>query len=157
MVANALMFYAVGIAALGGIEILSRGFYALSDTRTPVTIAVITMALNVAFAAVLVQPFGISGLAAAASLSAVVEFALLVRLLDVRVDGLDRVPLRRSVGSTVIASIVMAQVVLIARLLLGAAGLDEGGMVGSRSEEHTSELQSLMRNSYAVFCLKQQT
>src|SRR3546814_943514 len=24
-----------------------------------------------------------------------------------------------------------------------------------RSEEHTSELQSLMRNSYAVFCLKQ--
>src|SRR3546814_10695712 len=24
---------------------------------------------------------------------------------------------------------------------------------GSRSEEHTSELQSLMRNSYAVFCL----
>src|SRR3546814_4404631 len=25
---------------------------------------------------------------------------------------------------------------------------------GSRSEEHTSELQSLMRNSYAVFCLK---
>src|SRR3546814_2189063 len=27
--------------------------------------------------------------------------------------------------------------------------------VDIRSEEHTSELQSLMRNSYAVFCLKQ--
>src|SRR3546814_2248835 len=27
---------------------------------------------------------------------------------------------------------------------------------GFRSEEHTSELQSLMRNSYAVFCLKKQ-
>src|SRR3546814_3938577 len=26
-----------------------------------------------------------------------------------------------------------------------------------RSEEHTSELQSLMRSSYAVFCLKKQT
>src|SRR3546814_9371246 len=26
--------------------------------------------------------------------------------------------------------------------------------IGRRSEEHTSELQSLMRNSYAVFCLK---
>src|SRR3546814_6344840 len=25
---------------------------------------------------------------------------------------------------------------------------------GGRSEEHTSEIQSLMRNSYAVFCLK---
>src|SRR3546814_9578574 len=32
----------------------------------------------------------------------------------------------------------------------------EGGLTaeGARSEEHTSELQSLMRNSYAVFCLK---
>src|SRR3546814_7048279 len=28
---------------------------------------------------------------------------------------------------------------------------------GFRSEEHTSELQSLMRISYAVFCLKKQT
>src|SRR3546814_10527693 len=26
--------------------------------------------------------------------------------------------------------------------------------LGERSEEHTSEIQSLMRNSYAVFCLK---
>src|SRR3546814_14876638 len=30
---------------------------------------------------------------------------------------------------------------------------DNGAMI-ARSEEHTSELQSLMRNSYAVFCLK---
>src|SRR3546814_8256699 len=29
--------------------------------------------------------------------------------------------------------------------------------VEARSEEHTSELQSLMRNSYAVFCLKKKT
>src|SRR3546814_7340410 len=29
--------------------------------------------------------------------------------------------------------------------------------VGNRSEEHTSELQSLMRISYAVFCLKKKT
>src|SRR3546814_9906922 len=28
------------------------------------------------------------------------------------------------------------------------------GQLAARSEEHTSELQSLMRNSYAVFCLK---
>src|SRR3546814_9818545 len=28
------------------------------------------------------------------------------------------------------------------------------GLSGARSEEHTSELQSLMRISYAVFCLK---
>src|SRR3546814_5166222 len=29
-----------------------------------------------------------------------------------------------------------------------------GGLLEQRSEEHTSELQSLMRISYAVFCLK---
>src|SRR3546814_5022528 len=32
-----------------------------------------------------------------------------------------------------------------------------GGGGGGRSEEHTSELQSLMRISYAVFCLKKKT
>src|SRR3546814_9403002 len=31
---------------------------------------------------------------------------------------------------------------------------EAGGEPGHRSEEHTSELQSLMRISYAVFCLK---
>src|SRR3546814_5385132 len=30
-------------------------------------------------------------------------------------------------------------------------------IAGARSEEHTSELQSLMRISYAVFCLKKKT
>src|SRR3546814_10059726 len=33
-------------------------------------------------------------------------------------------------------------------------GLDQGIGAVVRSEEHTSELQSLMRISYAVFCLK---
>src|SRR3546814_1148347 len=33
----------------------------------------------------------------------------------------------------------------------------DGTPLRSRSEEHTSELQSLMRNSYAVFCLKKNT
>src|SRR3546814_7115658 len=36
------------------------------------------------------------------------------------------------------------------RVATGAIGMLRNG----RSEEHTSELQSLMRNSYAVFCLK---
>src|SRR3546814_4901783 len=38
-------------------------------------------------------------------------------------------------------------------------GKDSGidGVDDDRSEEHTSELQSLMRTSYAVFCLKKKT
>ncbi len=131
MVVEALRIFAFGIAAMSAIEILSRGFYALSDTRTPVAIAVISMALNVAFAAVLVSPFGLAGLAGAASLAAVIEFGLLVRLLDVRLGGLERRPLRRSVGSTLIASVVMAQVVIIVRLLLDKSGMEAGTFWGA--------------------------
>src|SRR3546814_4965055 len=47
---------------------------------------------------------------------------------------------------------VMAQVY---GKLTGKPGVFMGqGPFASRSEEHTSELQSLMRISYAVFCLK---
>src|SRR3546814_1333759 len=43
-------------------------------------------------------------------------------------------------------------------VLPGAAALRSAAVKRSvRSEEHTSELQSLMRNSYAVFCLKKKT
>src|SRR3546814_10456015 len=34
---------------------------------------------------------------------------------------------------------------------------DHSGLIDDRSEEHTSELQSLLRISYAVFCLKIKT
>src|SRR3546814_7808381 len=36
----------------------------------------------------------------------------------------------------------------------GVGGIDVEATLAGRSEEHTSELQSLMRISYAVFCLK---
>src|SRR3546814_926805 len=40
------------------------------------------------------------------------------------------------------------------RVEAAARRTDTRGWVVQRSEEHTSELQSLMRSSYAVFCLK---
>src|SRR3546814_10564269 len=40
----------------------------------------------------------------------------------------------------------------LAHKLDGVGAIDAGKLI--RSEEHTSELQSLMRTSYAVFCLK---
>src|SRR3546814_9945866 len=46
------------------------------------------------------------------------------------------------------------------RLLRGGEDVDVGRAcvrIVQRSEEHTSELQSLMRISYAVFCLKKKT
>src|SRR3546814_4194900 len=50
----------------------------------------------------------------------------------------------------------------LALVIAHAAALERRGRAGEvegphRSEEHTSELQSLMRISYAVFCLKHKT
>src|SRR3546814_10744811 len=39
-------------------------------------------------------------------------------------------------------------------ILVGALGMGWAANAALRSEEHTSELQSLMRISYALFCLK---
>src|SRR3546814_6448100 len=39
-------------------------------------------------------------------------------------------------------------------LIFGLQGSGDGDAPAERSDEHTSELQSLMRSSYAVFCLK---
>src|SRR3546814_3050684 len=36
-------------------------------------------------------------------------------------------------------------------------GVDNSKHAGSRAEEHTSELQSIMRTSYAVLCMKKKT
>src|SRR3546814_1018148 len=43
------------------------------------------------------------------------------------------------------------------RALADARAAASPSLVGERSEEHTSELQSLMRISYAVFCFKKKT
>src|SRR3546814_6360377 len=50
----------------------------------------------------------------------------------------------------------VAQFVGLVQIKLDVAHVEAGRVVGDdhRSEEHTSELQSLMRISYAVFCLK---
>src|SRR3546814_1030539 len=52
-----------------------------------------------------------------------------------------------------VAPIVRAKGCVVA-IDTNAAMLAVGRALPARSEEHTSELQSLMRSSYAVFCLK---
>src|SRR5207247_10732104 len=43
LVAAAVVWYAFAVFAQSGIEILSRGFYAVADTRTPVMLAVLAV------------------------------------------------------------------------------------------------------------------
>jgi putative peptidoglycan lipid II flippase len=124
LVVGALMLYALGVFGHAGIEILSRGFYALSDTRTPVSVAVGAVLLNIALSAALVAPFGVEGLALAASVTAAVEFFVLVRLLQRRLGGWDELGMGLPLTRTVLATAVMAEVIVIARLLLGGGGIE---------------------------------
>src|SRR3546814_8331375 len=66
--------------------------------------------------------------------------------------GLDNGIRRLSELIIIVSFVLMLLIVILGptRFLLSA--LVEN--IGLRSEEHTSELQSLMRISYAVFCLK---
>ena len=50
LTAWALLFFAVGLAGHGAVEVLNRGFFALKDTRTPVLIGIVSMGLGIVLA-----------------------------------------------------------------------------------------------------------
>jgi len=123
LVVSALVFYAIALFAHAGIEIVSRAYYAMSDTRTPVAFAVISMIINLVLSLILVWPFGIKGLAAALSVATIVEFALLLRTLDRRLHGIDGVYLVASIGKTIMATVLMGEVIALWLAMLELAGL----------------------------------
>lgn len=88
LTAQALSFYAFALFAHASIEILSRGFYALSDTRTPVLVAVGAMLINLGFAILLSDALDLRGLALALSLATMAEVAGLYYLLARRIPDL---------------------------------------------------------------------
>lgn len=51
----ALTFFAIGIAGHGLLEVLSRAFYALSDTRTPVLVGILSLLSNIVLSVVFIQ------------------------------------------------------------------------------------------------------
>src|SRR3546814_6207539 len=68
-------------------------------------------------------------------------------------QGFDILPCRHALNFLLDLADLQLQVANLAAELSGALGLALAA-AHDRSEEHTSELQSLMRISYAVFCLK---
>ncbi|MEO6363971.1 MAG: murein biosynthesis integral membrane protein MurJ, partial [Caldimonas sp.] len=75
--AMALRGYGAGLLGIIGVKILAPGFYARQDMRTPVTIAIIVLALTQAMNLVFVPAFGHAGLALSVSLGAVINAAWL--------------------------------------------------------------------------------
>lgn len=131
-VAWALGFFSLGLLAHSSVEILSRGFYALHDTKTPVLVAVGAMALNIILSLILLRPLAHGGLALANSLAATVEMAVLLLILRRRLPGLDGRNLLASAARMALATTGMG--VLVGAFLalspaLGSLGQTLGGVV----------------------------
>ncbi len=108
LVAWALLWYAAGLVGHSVLEVVTRAFFALKDTRTPTIVTTLAMALNLAlsiFFSNLFQSIGWmphGGLALANSLATFLEVGTLLALLRRKTGGLDG---RRSLVALVQAGI----------------------------------------------------
>lgn len=87
-----LAFFAIAISAQGLIYLVSRGFYALHDTKTPLIIGTISTAIMIflGYMFVIHYKFGIESVALANSLGAVVDVLAMLVFLDKMVGGFNK-------------------------------------------------------------------
>lgn len=85
---SALLFYAIGLFAFGGIKILVAAFYSMQDTKTPVKVAAACLVINAVLNFILMWPMKVAGIALASSIGALINFSLLLWLMNRRVGGL---------------------------------------------------------------------
>lgn len=107
MTANALFYYSIGMIAFGLRDILSRAFYALQDTKTPMINASIAVVLNIILNLILSRYMGVGGLALATSISAIVSASLMFITLRRKIGGFGLKEISRSFIKIGIASILM--------------------------------------------------
>jgi putative peptidoglycan lipid II flippase len=125
-VAAALGFFSLGLIGHSTVEIVSRAFYALQDTRTPVLVAGYTVLANVALGLGLLLAFTragfqpVGGLALATSLAVTLEMVALVVLLRRRLSGIGFARIGPAVARMGAAALVMA--VLVAGWLALTSG-----------------------------------
>lgn len=122
LVASALAYFALGLVSYAVVEILTRAFYALHDTRTPVAIAVATVLLNLALAAYLALGVGMNqdGLALSLAVTTTLEMVLLWVWLGRKLPGwrLSSDDLLISIGKSAAAAILMGGVLQLLMPLL---------------------------------------
>lgn len=113
MTSYALFFYSIGMVGFGIREVLSRVFYSLQDTKTPMKNAAIAMLMNIVLNIILSKFLGIGGLALATSLSAIVCTVLLFISLRKKIGSFDMKNISISFAKILIASFIMG---IIAKL-----------------------------------------
>jgi len=89
-VANAVAWLALGLLARILIEPLTRAFYAMHDTRTPLAVSAMSVALNVGLGWLLLDRFGLTGIAFSLSLTYTLRMAALLAVISSRLGGVSR-------------------------------------------------------------------
>ncbi|MEX2455024.1 MAG: murein biosynthesis integral membrane protein MurJ [Rhodospirillaceae bacterium] len=117
--AGALGAYALGLPAYVLIKVLGPGFFAREDTATPVKIAALCVAINLALNLALMGPLLHVGIALATAISAWVNAALLLLLLVRRGHFRPDARLLRAPPRILLASAAMAGALWIADRALG--------------------------------------
>lgn len=107
MTSSALKFYSVGMVAFGMREILSRAFYAMQDTRTPMVNGTIAVAINIVLNIILSQFLGLAGLALATSVAGMVGAILLLVSLRRIIGGFELRETVLSFGKISAAAVLM--------------------------------------------------
>jgi len=119
-----LLFFALGLPSLAAVEILTRSFYALQDSKTPVAISVAQFVLKIALSLVLINlavfgvQWGMGALALSTSIAATLEALVLFILLSRRIGGFDMRALFGFFGRIAPAAGAMAVALFIVRVLL---------------------------------------
>jgi putative peptidoglycan lipid II flippase len=85
LVNEPLLWFAVGLVGYGLTEVLTRIFYAMKDTRTPVITTVLTILLNLFLCALFVGSLGPAGLALALAATTGAEAAIMMLFLRKRI------------------------------------------------------------------------
>jgi putative peptidoglycan lipid II flippase len=105
--AAALQFYAIGLLGYSVVRIASPAFYALGQSRIPVTISVVTVLVNAALNFALVHVMGYRGLALGTSIAALLNATLLMVMLRRRLDGIEGRAIADALARIAVAAVLM--------------------------------------------------
>lgn len=87
MTSVALNYYALGMTGVGLIHILTKIFYSLHDTKTPMVSGIVAVIINIILNFILIRYIGHGGLALATSISAIFSTLLLLLALKDKIGS----------------------------------------------------------------------
>ena len=108
--AQALAAFSIGLPSYILVKVLTPGYYARSDTKTPVRYATVSMVVNLVLNLAFIKPLGHMGPPLATAIASTVNVVLLYRTLAKRGQFVADAQLRRRTPRLVVAALLMGGV-----------------------------------------------